>query len=121
MKSNLKDIRSKMKKYVTEELIPLEKVEGLTPESRFSKSLLQSVWKRSRELGFYGIHLPEDLGGKDLSLVDLCLLKEDLALTDSVLFLHVLGEMGGPFRAGRIFQYATLLTQINFLLAQVSA
>ena len=116
MKSNLKDIRSKMKKYVAEELIPLEKVEGLTPESRFSKSLLRSVWKRSRELGFYGIHLPEDLGGKDLSLVDLCHLKEDLAMTDSVLFLHILGEMGGPLRVGHIFQYATPEQKESFFL-----
>jgi alkylation response protein AidB-like acyl-CoA dehydrogenase len=101
------DIRANIKKYVQDELIPLEKRENLTPETRFPKSLLQSIWKRSRELGFYGIHLPEDLGGKNLSLVELCLLKEDLALTDSVLFLHVLGEMGGPLRVGHIFQFAT--------------
>jgi len=107
-KSNeLMEIRKRVQKYVQDELIPFEKKENLTPETRFAKPLLQSVWKRSRELGFYGIHLPKDLGGKNLSLVDLCILKEDLAQTDSVLFAHVLGEMGGPLRVGHIFQFAT--------------
>ena len=115
-RNELMDIRKKIKNYIQDELIPLEKKENLTPETRFPKTLLQSIWKRSRELGFYGIHLPENLGGKNLSLVDLCLLKEDLAQTDSVLFLHVLGEMGGPLRVGHIFQYATPEQKETFFL-----
>ena len=112
----LPEIRTRLKTYVQEELIPLEIEKKLTPETRFPKSLLQSVWKRSRALGFYGIHLPEELGGKNLSFVDLCVLKEDLAQMDSVLFPHVLGEMGGPLRVGHIFQFATPEQKESFFL-----
>jgi alkylation response protein AidB-like acyl-CoA dehydrogenase len=112
----LMEIRKRIQKYVQDELIPLEKKESLTPETHFAKPLLQSVWKRSRELGFYGIHLPKELGGKNLSLVNLCILKEDLAQSDSVLFAHVLGEMGGPLRVGHIFQFATPEQKETFFL-----
>lgn len=100
-------IRKDLKNFIETQIIPLEKEHGLTFESRFDKSLLKSVWKQSRKAGFYGIYLAEELGGANLSLVELCILKEDLATTDSVLFPHVLGEMGGPLRVGHIFQFAT--------------
>jgi alkylation response protein AidB-like acyl-CoA dehydrogenase len=112
----LPEIRRRLKTYLDEELIPLERSQGLSHESRFTKDMLQSVWKRSSELGFYGINLPTELGGQGLSLVDLCILKEDLAASGSVLFPNVLGEMGGPLRVGHIFQHATPEQRERFFL-----
>ena len=112
----LMGIRQKLKEYLEQELLPMEAEKGLTPETEASRVVLQGVWKRSRELGFYGIHLPKELGGKGLHTVDLCLLKEDLAASGSVLFLHVLGEMGGPLRVGDVIKYATPDQMENFFL-----
>ena len=114
--SALKKIRQRLNRYLQEELIPLEEKEKLSPESPVQKDLLKSVWKRSRELGFYGIHLPEELGGQGLNTADLCILKEDLAASGSVLFFHVLGEMGGPLRVGDIIKVATPYQIEDFFL-----
>lgn len=113
---SLAEIRQELNRFVQEELIPLERKEELTPETPFKKELLKSIWKRSAELGFYGIQLPLPLGGVGLNLADLCVLKEDLATTESVLFPHVLGDMGGPLRVGHIFDYATQQQQEEFFL-----
>lgn len=43
----------------------------------------------------------------DLSLAELCKIKEMLARSGTTLFLHVLGEMGGPLRVGEIMKFAT--------------
>jgi alkylation response protein AidB-like acyl-CoA dehydrogenase len=112
----LQEIRERLNKYLSEELIPLEAQEELTPETFVREDLLKSVWKRSRELGFYGVHLPADLGGQGLGTVDLCLLKEDLAASDSILFFNVLGEMGGPLRVGDIIKVATPYQVENYFL-----
>jgi len=112
-------IREKLQSYMEAELIPLEKKEGITPEGHFDRKILQSVWKRSAELGFYGINLPPELGGLGLKLTELCILKEDLATMESVLFPHVLGEMGGPLRVGHILQFATSYQLEEFFLPVV--
>lgn len=113
---NLEVIRKTIQDFIENELLPLEEKENLTPESPYPKSILKQVWKRSSELGLYGIHLPIELGGKGISLSELCVLKEDLAYSKSVLSSHVLGDMGGPLRVGQIFQYATEEQKEKFFL-----
>ncbi|WP_344834135.1 acyl-CoA dehydrogenase family protein [Nonomuraea dietziae] len=51
---------------------------GLTHESRYTRDVLEPVWRRSRELGFYGIHLPPEHGGQGLSFTELGALKEEV-------------------------------------------
>ncbi|QHE83926.1 acyl-CoA dehydrogenase family protein [Hydrogenophaga sp. BPS33] len=104
---DLASIRSALQKYLHEELIPLEQRLGLGYEDRFSKELIRSVWRRCRELGFYGIHLPVALGGQGLSYADLCRLKDDVAASGAILFPHVLGDWGGPSRIGSLVKHAT--------------
>lgn len=101
------DIRSALQHYLHEELIPLEQRLGLGYEDRFPRELIRSVWRRCRQLGFYGIHLPVELGGKGISYADLCLLKDDVAASGAILFPHVLGDWGGPSRIGSLVRYAT--------------
>ncbi len=103
--NDLELIRKNILQFINEELIPIEQKEGLTPESRFSKSMLKDIWKRSHELGFYGITLPKKFGGR--SLKEVCILKEDVARSDSVLAPHVLGDLGGPPRIGFLLHHAT--------------
>ena len=108
-----------LRRYLTEELIPFEREHGITKESPLDRALLEQVWKRSRELGFYGANLPEELDGKGLSLFELCVLKEELTAHGAALGHSVLGDMGGPLRAGAILRYATPHQLEKYLLPVV--
>ena len=117
--AEISEIREKLRHYLTDELIPFEKAEGFTYEERFSKETVRRIWQRCRELGFYGIHLPVELGGKKLKLADLCLLKDDVAASGAILFPHVLGDWGGPSRIGNMVKYATPYQIENYILPVV--
>jgi len=104
---SIAETRERLDEYLKNELIPFEREHGLGYEDRFSKELVRSVWKRCRELGFYGIHLPREIGGQGISLADLCLLKDDVAASGAILFPHVLGDWGGPSRIGSLVRYTT--------------
>ncbi|MCA4135289.1 acyl-CoA dehydrogenase family protein [Arthrobacter sp. M4] len=103
----LQHLIEQLRSYLLQELIPYEQEHGLTPETNLSREILEPVWRRSRELGFYGISLPAELGGQGITISELCALKEELTAHGSVLSHSVLGDMGGPLRAGSIMQYAT--------------
>lgn len=96
-----------LRSYLDDELIPFERANGITAETRVDRSVLQPIWRRSRELGLYGINLPEKLDGQGLSTHDLCVLKEEAAARGSALFPNVLGDMGGPQRVGVALGVAT--------------
>ena len=49
----LVDLRARMRRYVEEELVPLERELGLDAEAPWPREVLQGVWRRSSELGFY--------------------------------------------------------------------
>lgn len=100
-------VRDQLHAYLHDELIPMEKRLGLGYEDRFPRELIRSVWRRCRQLGFYGIHLPVELGGKGISYTDLCRLKDDVAASGAILFPHVLGDWGGPSRIGSLVRHAT--------------
>jgi alkylation response protein AidB-like acyl-CoA dehydrogenase len=104
---SIAEIRSALQQYLHEELIPLEQRLGLGYEDHFPRELIRSIWRRCRQLGFYGIQLPTELGGRGISLADLCLLKDDAAASGAILFPHVLGDWGGPSRIGSLVRYAT--------------
>ncbi|MER7046494.1 acyl-CoA dehydrogenase family protein [Streptomyces jumonjinensis] len=103
----LQELVDRLRTYLTDELIPFERAHGITAESELDRPTLEHVWKRSAELGFYGISLPPELGGQGLSLTELCALKEELTASGAALSHSVLGDMGGPLRVGAIVQYAT--------------
>ncbi|MBN9738197.1 MULTISPECIES: acyl-CoA dehydrogenase [unclassified Pseudonocardia] len=96
-----------LRHYLSGELADYEREHGLGPESHYDRSVLQPVWKRSRELGFYGVHLPPEYGGRGLTATELAVLKEEVGASGRALSHSVLGDMGGPLRAGPIFRYAT--------------
>ncbi|WP_028659203.1 acyl-CoA dehydrogenase family protein [Nocardioides insulae] len=97
----------RLREYLHGELADYEHEHGLTHRSVLTRDLLEPVWRRSRELGFYGIHLPEALGGAGLSYTALGALKEEVGASGRVLSTSVLGDMGGPLRVGSLFDIAT--------------
>ncbi|SFS97087.1 acyl-CoA dehydrogenase family protein [Saccharopolyspora flava] len=103
----LADLVVALRDYLHGELADYERHHGLDHESAYGREILQPVWKRARQLGFYGIHLPPEHGGRGLSATRLAVLKEEVAASGRVLGHSVLGDMGGPLRAGAIFGHAT--------------
>jgi acyl-CoA dehydrogenase len=67
------------RKFVEQELLPLEREEGLDkrdPDEGVPRELWERVIRRSGELGFYGIHMPEEFGGGAFNNVGVTLLRE---------------------------------------------
>ncbi|MEV0538138.1 acyl-CoA dehydrogenase family protein, partial [Kitasatospora sp. NPDC050463] len=103
----LQDLVTRLRDYLDGELAAYEADHRVTPATPITRALLEPVWKRSRELGFYGIHLPPELGGQGLTYTQLAALKEEITASGRVLGHSVLGEMGGPLRVGDILAGAT--------------
>jgi alkylation response protein AidB-like acyl-CoA dehydrogenase len=101
------DLVGRLRDYLDGELADHERAHGLTHATRLTRADLEPVWRRSRELGFYGIHLPEEYGGQNLTYIQLAALKEEIGASGRVLAHSVLGDMGGPLRAGDILRHAT--------------
>ncbi len=93
--------------FLREDLHPLAARHGLTHEEGAPRELLRQVWRRSRELGFYGMTLPQVMGGAGFSAHDHVLIKEFLYASGSPLAPHVLGELSGPPRVGALVRHAT--------------
>jgi alkylation response protein AidB-like acyl-CoA dehydrogenase len=109
----------RLRGYLDGELAAYERDNGFTHDSRLTRADLEPVWKRSRELGFYGIHLPEEYGGQNLTRTQLAVLKEEVGASGRVLGHSVLGDMGGPLRAGDILRHATGHQRDTYLLPLV--
>ncbi|MET9591823.1 acyl-CoA dehydrogenase family protein [Streptomyces sp. NPDC006516] len=109
----------RLRDYLDGELADYERDRGITRDTRLTRADLEPVWRRSRELGFYGIHLPEEYGGQALSNVELAALKEEIGACGRVLGHSVLGDMGGPLRAGDILKHATEHQLTTYLLPLV--
>ncbi|HEU0202226.1 MAG TPA: acyl-CoA dehydrogenase family protein [Burkholderiaceae bacterium] len=102
-----RDLIARLDVFLREELHPLAAMHGVTHESGADRKLLETVWKRSRELGFYGMTLPKTLGGAGFSVVDHVLIKEFIYASGSPFAPHVLGELTGPPRVGALAKHAT--------------
>ncbi|MFC8068744.1 acyl-CoA dehydrogenase family protein [Streptomyces sp. NPDC057293] len=101
------ELVDRLRGYLDGELADHEREHGITPATLLTRADLEPVWRRSRELGFYGVHLPEEYGGQNLSYSQLAALKEEIGASGRVLAHSVLGDMGGPLRAGDILRHAT--------------
>ncbi len=89
-------IRETLRRFITEEVIPLQIEHGLNPDEAPPKELRQSVRRRSRELELYALDMPEEVGGGGISFSDRCTLEMDLHSHDTVFFDDILGGPGGP-------------------------
>ncbi|MEU0476805.1 acyl-CoA dehydrogenase family protein [Streptomyces olivaceus] len=113
---HLAGLVDRLRTYLDGELADYERDRGITRDTRLTRADLEPVWQRSRELGFYGIHLPKEYGGQALSNLRLAALKEEIGACGRVLGHSVLGDMGGPLRAGDILKHATEHQLTTYLL-----
>jgi len=90
-------VRDAVQKFMEREVLPLEeKHKEAVWEGRFTeevRALGAQVRKKSVELGYYTLHLPESAGGGGLSHVALTAVREAIASSGTVILgLYVLGD-----------------------------
>lgn len=97
-----KDFVSRIGSFIKDELHPLAVEHQIDHEQPVPRHLLDHVWQRSHALGFYGMTLPETMGGAGFSVHDHVLVKEFIYASGSPFAPHVLGELSGPPRLGAL-------------------
>ncbi|MEY3613436.1 MAG: hypothetical protein RJB14_3158 [Pseudomonadota bacterium] len=98
------------------ELRPLAQAHSVDHDNAPSRELLQQVWQRSQALGFYGMTLPEAMGGAGFTVHDHALIKEFIYASGTPFAPHVLGELTGPPRLGALVRQATPEQMQRFIL-----
>lgn len=110
------ELIARINEFLYGELAALAREHGIDHENAPDKALLQQVWKRSHALGFYGMTLPQKMGGLGLSTLDHVLVKEAIYASGSPFAPHVFGELSGPPRVGALARMATPHQMQQFIL-----
>ncbi len=88
-------LRQQLSRFIRNEILPFEEKYRLVDEVPHEEHM--RVRRRSREVGFYGIHLPEDVGGQGLGSLGLCVLIEEIRSLGCDHFgSEIIGGPGGP-------------------------
>ena len=114
-------IIARVQDYLHGELAEFARTHGVDHEHGADRALLQQVWRRSHALGFYGMTLPEHMGGLGLSVLDHVLIKEAIYATGSPFAPHVFGELSGPPRVGALARQATPQQMAQFIMPVAQA
>ncbi len=80
-----------VRRFVTQEVQPLEaEVEALgeVPADR-----LRALKARAQALGLFAMNMPEEVGGGGLSVLEMCLVEEELGKTSDALIRRVFGQV----------------------------
>lgn len=93
-------------KWVNEELIPLESARGISQDAELPPDVARTVRMKSAELGFYTHHMPEEVGGAGLSMMDSVMLREAAGKTGSVLASVAIAGPEGPSPMHLVFDAA---------------
>ncbi|MDM0044509.1 acyl-CoA dehydrogenase family protein [Variovorax dokdonensis] len=115
------EIIQRVREYLHGELADLAREHHVDQEHGAPREVLQQVWRRSRELGFYGMTLPSKMGGLGLSLLDHVLIKEAIYASGSPFAPHVFGELSGPPRVGALARQATPYQMQQFIIPVAQA
>jgi len=89
-------LKQTLGRFVTEEVIPLERENDLTWDVAPPKELRRKVRLRSKALGLYGLDMPREVGGEGVSFAGRCFLDMETHFHDTVFFEDVLGGGCGP-------------------------
>ena len=80
-----------MRKFVTAEVQPLEaEVEEL---ARIPEEKLRTLRAKAQSLGLFAMNMPAEVGGGGLSMVDICLVEEELGRTSDALIRRIFGQV----------------------------
>jgi alkylation response protein AidB-like acyl-CoA dehydrogenase len=92
--------------WVERDLIPLEEKEKITQDTAIDRDLVRKIRKQAVELGVWGHHMPEDVGGGGLSNVASVILREACGETGSVLGSLAIAGPEGPSPMHLVFNEA---------------
>jgi acyl-CoA dehydrogenase len=94
------------KQWAVRELIPLEEKHGITQDVAIPAEVAKYVRTTSAELGFYNHHMPVEVGGGGLSMIDSVVLREACGQTGSVLASVAIAGPEGPSPMHMVFDEA---------------
>lgn len=114
-------IIARVQDFLHGELADLARAHGIDHEHGADRALLQQVWRRAHALGFYGMTLPEQMGGLGLPVLDHVLIKEAIYASGSPFAPHVFGELSGPPRVGALARQATPYQMQQFIVPVAQA
>ncbi len=80
-----------VRKFVESELQPLET--EVEESGVLAPDKAQEIFRKSRELGLYGVNMPEEFGGGGLSTLDTCLFEEQAGQTTDILVRRAFGNV----------------------------
>ncbi len=115
------EIIARVQDFLHGELAELARAHGIDHEHGADRALLQQVWRRAHALGFYGMTLPEEMGGLGLPVLDHVLIKEAIYASGSPFAPHVFGELSGPPRVGALARQATPQQMAQFIVPVAQA
>lgn len=97
---DLDALRERLRAFLRDELLPLEREHGVREEADASSDLRRRVRVRAEEIGLFRLTQPRDLGGSGLGTLGATALREEIAASGAVLGRLVLGGGGGLLRHG---------------------
>jgi acyl-CoA dehydrogenase len=89
-------LRQSLRKFVEKEILPMEEEARFDPDEGVPQELLSKVRRRSYELGFWAIDLPEEHGGGGMNMLGTVILREEVSKYFSSLTQAVFGGPEGP-------------------------
>ncbi len=89
-------LRQSLRKFIEKEVLPMEQEAGYDPDDGAPQELLRKVRKRSYELGFWAIDLPEKCEGGGLNTLGTVILREEVSKYFSSLTQAIFGGPEGP-------------------------
>ncbi|MCX6022500.1 MAG: acyl-CoA/acyl-ACP dehydrogenase [Chloroflexi bacterium] len=94
----LNDLRERLRRFLNEELLPLEQQEGTTDEEEVGAELRRRVRMLSEERGFFSLTVPTEFGGQGIGVLGLTVIREEIAVSGSILGGYMLGRSPGILR-----------------------
>lgn len=93
----VRQLQGAIRKFLEREVLPMERENPETcAEGRFSRELHElgaRIRRKSVDLGYYTLHMPEDLGGGGLNHVGLTAIREEIAKSGTILLgAFILGD-----------------------------
>jgi alkylation response protein AidB-like acyl-CoA dehydrogenase len=110
--AELEALRGRLRAFVEEELLPVERERRLPDEHQAPPELRRWVRQRSRELGLFTAFQPRELGGGGLGPVGLAVLHEAVGASGSALARLAVGDDGGLLALGTAEQRERLLAPV---------
>ena len=80
-----------VRRFIAQELRPLE--QEVEDQGFLAAEKARAIFEKSRELGLYGMNMPEELGGMGLSAVDTMLMEEQFGHTTDILIRRAFGNV----------------------------